>query len=821
MDPTIQPGNVIAGKYTVEAVLGVGGMGMVVRARQSGLDRPVAIKVLLGAFRERKDIVERFYREAKAAARVRSEHVAQVFDVGTTEQGDPYLAMEFLEGEDLDRRLEREGRFPLPAAALYMQQACMGVAEAHAAKIVHRDLKPANLFVAQSSKGRALVKVIDFGISKVEEGPSNLTQTSGAIGTVYYMAPEQIERPKDVDARADIWALGIIFHQFLTGEVPYGGDTMPMVIANVLRNNRVPATQLVPGLPPEVDQIISRCLQPNPDDRFQSAQDLAEAIGALAVDPGSPYLSSRMRVSSDARAPSASVLGSGGSGSGGSGSGSVPDLFVPDRPSAGGRTSASSGGFSASATPTTGALKRNAGIELDGADDSGMLLEIDDPRIRARAASNPQMMQPSSTGPRGGGSNGYGSAGSSPTLVRTDEPVHRSVGQQNRPEGRPVALIGGGIFGAVLVLGLGLVLGVPRIVSSSLQSTLLTSGMGMTHDGARFMGTSVELTGFEGSVAALNGTTVRAKKARVSLSGSELTLKEVELTSVMPLEEVTHVFAASEGSLPKTVRMEDVHIHQALFTGIVLDATGASLLDVADGGGSRTLTLSSPAATLETPVGTFGPFPLSFERGPGKAELVLGSKDGAGAEMTWTASSTELKAHAPRAPYSLPVKALGIFTEDVAELTLDLTASADLSGDVSGKGSIHVFGAKFGPAKADLLWDMDIGGKDNDVWVKTVKASVGPFAGDLRGEWSGSDRKHAYVKFHTATVPCADVAHLRTGHGSSPQVLASLMDYVGVAVPKGEVAASGVVTVNLDSPPRAWASLSKNDTCGLQIFPGK
>lgn len=838
MDKTIQPGNVIAGKYTVETVLGVGGMGMVVKARQAGLDRPVAIKLLLGTFRERRDIVERFYREAKAAARVRSEHVAQVFDVGTTEEGDPYLAMEFLEGEDLDRRLERERRFSLAAAATYMQQACMGVAEAHAARIVHRDLKPANLFVAQSNKGRTLVKVIDFGISKVEEGPSSLTQTGGSMGTVYYMAPEQIENPKAVDGRSDVWALGVIFHQFLTGEVPYGGDTMPMVIANVLKNNRRPVHQIVPGLPPEADQIIQRCLQHDPAKRFQSAQELGEAIAAMVSDPSSSYAAARMRTAPDARAPSLAGHASAVQ------PGSVPDLMIPDRASAGGMPGSGGalGVAHTQAVPSSSGsgsnMRGNASIELDGDDDAGPALEIDDPRVRSRvppgSGFNVAGMQGASmhagaksSSPRLPANPASNPGSPSGSLIRTDEPVHRSLVTTSpirRSGPKPIALIFVGVFALVVVLGLGLVIALPRMASSSLQSSLVAGGINATFDSARFAGTGVELTNIDATIAALNGTVVHARKGRLSFGAGDLTLKEVDVVSLAPLDEVARILEAGEPSLPRTVRMEDTHLHQTLWNNIVLDVTGALVVDtiVSGGsGGSRMLTITSQTATVQTPVGTFGPFPLSLERGADKTVLTLGTKDATGLEMTWSATATELKAHAPRAQYALPVKGLGLFTDDAVELSLDLTATNDIAGDMAGKGGLRVWNAKLGSGRVDLAWDFEVSGKDNDVALKTTKATVGPFSGDLRGEWSSADQKKAYLKFHTDTIPCSEVARLRQSHGTSAQILSSLADYAGFAAATGTAAASGVVTVNLESPPRAWASISKNETCGLQIFPGK
>ena len=187
----VAEGDVLAGRYRVERVLAAGGMGVVVAARHVQLGQKVALKFLLPVAAANADAAARFQREARAAALLRSEHVARVTDVGNLDGGEPYMVMEFLEGEDLSRVLLRERQLPLPVAVEYILQACEALAEAHAAKIIHRDLKPGNLFLTRRPDGSGLVKILDFGISKVDDAESvSVTRTHTAIGTPLYMAPE-------------------------------------------------------------------------------------------------------------------------------------------------------------------------------------------------------------------------------------------------------------------------------------------------------------------------------------------------------------------------------------------------------------------------------------------------------------------------------------------------------------------------------------------------------------------------------------------------------------------------------------------------------
>ena len=273
-------GDVLGGKYRIDELIGEGGMGVVARATHLDSRDRVAIKALRPEVRGHPDVVERFFREARAASRIVGAHAVAIHDVGRTSEGDPFMAMELLEGEDLDRMLRRDGKMSLEVAAALMAQACSGVADAHRVRIVHRDLKPSNLFLVQKPNGEQVLKVLDFGISRVDDQASQLTRTTTQLGTPHYMSPEQIERPKGVDHRTDIWALGCIFHKLLVAETPFRGQGV-QIISAVLRNKRKKPSDVVPSLSAEVDAVVDRCLQPDPDKRYQTADELRAALMAL------------------------------------------------------------------------------------------------------------------------------------------------------------------------------------------------------------------------------------------------------------------------------------------------------------------------------------------------------------------------------------------------------------------------------------------------------------------------------------------------------------------------------------------------------------
>ncbi|MRG90753.1 protein kinase [Polyangium spumosum] len=272
----------LLGKYRVERVLGRGGMGVVVAARHVELGELYAIKFLLPNWAGDPVLRERFLREARAAARLRSEHVARVHDVGRMEGDVPYMVMEHLEGRDLKAVLREGGPLPVDQAVTYMVHVCDAMAEAHAAGIVHRDLKPANLFLTRRANGSPCVKVLDFGISK-QTGPEevDLTGTGQMFGSPLYMSPEQMARAKSADARADIWAIGGILYELLTARSPFFAANVMEVVTRVLQEEPVPPTQLRPDLPPAVDAVIWRCLRKQPADRYTSVEELAVALRGI------------------------------------------------------------------------------------------------------------------------------------------------------------------------------------------------------------------------------------------------------------------------------------------------------------------------------------------------------------------------------------------------------------------------------------------------------------------------------------------------------------------------------------------------------------
>ncbi|MGA3122604.1 MAG: serine/threonine-protein kinase [Polyangiaceae bacterium] len=242
----VRQGDVLGGKYRIERVLGVGGMGVVVAARHIELDSRVALKFLLPELVASPEAVARFAGEARAAVQIQNEHVARVLDVGTLDNGAPYMVMEFLEGRDLSTWLEQRGPLPVEQAVEFILQACVAVADAHRLGIIHRDLKPANLFCIRRTDGQFVVKVLDFGISKLRRTPEgdrasgmSVTKTSALMGSPLYMSPEQMRSSKDVNAQTDVWALGVILFELLTGRAPFLGETVTEVAIHVASSRRL------------------------------------------------------------------------------------------------------------------------------------------------------------------------------------------------------------------------------------------------------------------------------------------------------------------------------------------------------------------------------------------------------------------------------------------------------------------------------------------------------------------------------------------------------------------------------------------------------
>ncbi len=273
-------GDVIAGKYRLEKVAGEGGMGIVYAAQHLVLRQRVAVKVLLPDAATSEHVVERFAREAQANARIQSEHVARVMDAGSTDTGAPFLVMEYLEGCDLEELLAVEGPLPLTDVVDYVMQALEALAHAHAVGIVHRDLKPANLFLACRPDGGNVIKMLDFGISKaMRSRPEEKVLTGQAVlGSPVYMSPEQLRNAKDIDARADIWSVGVVAYELLAGKPPFDGDGVGEIFAAILEKEPEPLHMMNWRLPPELSTVIGKCLQRKPEDRWTDAAALARAL---------------------------------------------------------------------------------------------------------------------------------------------------------------------------------------------------------------------------------------------------------------------------------------------------------------------------------------------------------------------------------------------------------------------------------------------------------------------------------------------------------------------------------------------------------------
>ncbi|HVK70251.1 MAG TPA: serine/threonine-protein kinase [Polyangium sp.] len=292
----VKPGDLLARKYRVERVLGSGAMGVVVAARHVDLGQLVAVKSLLTGRVVSPEQRERFLREARAAVLLKSHHVARVLDVGADDNDAPYIVMEYLDGQDLAATLKARRQLPFEEAVEYVLQACEAVGEAHAAGIVHRDLKPANLFLTQDVSGAPCVKVLDFGISKLASSDVALTHESQMLGSPLYMSPEQMNTPKSVDARSDVWALGIILYQLACGRTPFHAETIQAVCGLVLAGQPTSLGQYRPDAPPGFEAVVMRCLARNREERFRDVAELAAALAPYAPAHARVYVERVARV---------------------------------------------------------------------------------------------------------------------------------------------------------------------------------------------------------------------------------------------------------------------------------------------------------------------------------------------------------------------------------------------------------------------------------------------------------------------------------------------------------------------------------------------
>lgn len=292
----LRAGDLVGGKYRILAPVGEGGMAQVYEAVHVGLETSVAVKVLGARYARQQGFIERFGREARATATITSPHVAKVLDVGTLDDGRPFLVMELLIGVTLAELVSR-GPLPIWEAADLVQQAARGIEAAHVAGIVHRDIKPENLFACDLgplAQQRRLVKVVDFGIAKdVRERASRITQPGEVMGSVMYMSPEQIKSSSSVDRRSDVWALGVVLYELLAGAPPFEGDNHE-VLAKILTEAPRPLRSIRPDVPPELEAVVARAMEKDPSKRFQSAHELAEALATFAPAEPAGALAARL-----------------------------------------------------------------------------------------------------------------------------------------------------------------------------------------------------------------------------------------------------------------------------------------------------------------------------------------------------------------------------------------------------------------------------------------------------------------------------------------------------------------------------------------------
>jgi serine/threonine protein kinase len=299
----LREGDVVAGKYRIGSVIGAGAMGTVVAARHVLLEEQVAIKFLRPEALGHAEAVPRFLREARASVRIKSDHVVRVFDVDVFgEPKAPYIVMEYLDGCDLAERLEQHGPLPMRQAVDFVLQACEAIAEAHRLGIIHRDIKPANLFQVRRADRDDFIKVVDFGISKLNE----LTATAAGVGegdagrlitadrvmmgSPVYMSPEQMESARDVDERTDVWALGVTLCELLTNRLPFAGQSLVHVYFNIASDKPLRLPEWSPDWPAGLEAAILKCLERDRTKRFRSVNELAQAIAAFGPQSSSAYL---------------------------------------------------------------------------------------------------------------------------------------------------------------------------------------------------------------------------------------------------------------------------------------------------------------------------------------------------------------------------------------------------------------------------------------------------------------------------------------------------------------------------------------------------
>ncbi len=367
-DHRVAVGDVLARKYRVERVLAKGNMGVVVAATHVDLGQLLAVKMMLPDKEQTPELRERFMREARAAVRLKSQHVARVVDVGTDDHDAPYMAMEYLEGKDLADTLKTRGQLPFDEAVEFVLQACEAVGEAHALGIVHRDLKPANLFLTTDVSGAPCVKVLDFGISKMSGAELTLTQEAQALGSPLYMSPEAMGSAKHVDARTDIWALGIILYQLVAGRTPFHESTMPQLLNRILFSAPTPLAEYRSDAPPGFETVILRCLEREREKRFDNVAAFAGALLPFTPPRARVYIERISRVVGVDSPPM-----------------SLPNGISDTHPGERGASTGSRAPAPIESVPAAAGASSNAGFVLPSSQSSLVLPQVPSPVKRSRA----------------------------------------------------------------------------------------------------------------------------------------------------------------------------------------------------------------------------------------------------------------------------------------------------------------------------------------------------------------------------------------------------------------------------------------------------